>query len=139
MRSWQSPATTQPFTNDLLTELYEVFAKAIGSCEKLHGEYYERVELELYEKGRPSSQIETQCSSDVYIFLPSERLAWDEITLALHEFHESNSEGFDFGSDCEIKAFSRRTTNDALTLTIPKCDVKLVSIAIFIHSGKVLK
>ena len=31
---------------------------------------------------------------------------------------------------CEIKVFSQRTTNDALTVTIPKCDIKLVSVAI---------
>lgn len=119
-------------------ELYDSFTKAIESCEQLNGEYYERVELELYEKGRPSSQIETQCSSDVYIFLPHERLAWDAITLALQGFHENKTTRFDFGSDCEIKAFSHRTTTDALTVTIPKCDIKLVSVAIFKDSGKVL-
>ena len=100
--------------------LNEDFVYAINKCVELNSEDYKKEIIDFVRNHKQPQEIKTKGPTTVYLFVPSERMAWTSKTLILNEFNEDKTTCFKFDLKCKIFVFSKTTTPDNLVINLPK-------------------
>ena len=117
--------------------LNEDFVNAIDKCVELNTEDYKKETIHFSRNDKQPQEIKTETPTTVYLFIPSERMAWTSDTLISNEFHEDKTTCFRFNLKCKVLVFSKRTTADNLVINLPTFEKQYTSYAVFTEMGKI--
>ena len=115
----------------------EDFVYAIEECAELKSEDYDKEQIHFVKNVNLPEEIRTKTPATVYLFIPSERMAWTSDTLISNGFKEDKTTCFKFDLKCKMFVFSKRTTHGNLVINLPKFEKQYTSYAVFTKMGKI--